>query len=145
MRYGMPLLLQAGILMMDNSFDVVEDKADDPTALLTKIVERQEILIQEAKDLLSFSEKNNMFQKDDTSDKKDERRAKLEALYQSVQDFNQKELCNGIGEALDSDDKKKNEVGMCSKIFKTVLGLSFLLSGVNYALFGPAGFKLPKY
>ena len=34
---------------------------------------------------------------------------------------------------------------MCGKIFKAVLGLSLVLSAINYAMFGPAGFKLPKY
>lgn len=76
LRYGMPLILQLGILMMDNSFDVVEDKADDPTALLTKIVERQDLIIKEANELLSYSQDSKM--------DKGERREKLEALYASL-------------------------------------------------------------
>lgn len=46
LRYGMPLILQAGILMMDNSFDVLPDKADNPTELLSKITEKQVVLIR---------------------------------------------------------------------------------------------------
>ena len=33
----------------------------------------------------------------------------MEHLYQELIEFNKKELCAGIGEALDNDDKKKNE------------------------------------
>ena len=46
LRYGMPLILQAGILMMDNSFDVLPEKADNPTELLSKITEKQVVLIR---------------------------------------------------------------------------------------------------
>ena len=41
LRNGMPLLLQAALLMMDNSFDVIKVAPEDPTAILTKICERQ--------------------------------------------------------------------------------------------------------
>lgn len=40
LRYGMPLILQAALLMMDNSFDVLKAEDDDPTAILTKICNR---------------------------------------------------------------------------------------------------------
>ena len=41
LRYGMPLILQAALLMMDFSFDVLGYEEDDPTAILTKICDRQ--------------------------------------------------------------------------------------------------------
>ena len=56
LRYGMPLFLQAALLMMDNSFDVVREVADDPTAILTKICDRQQDLIKQAKNILEVKE-----------------------------------------------------------------------------------------
>ncbi len=41
LRYGMPLILQAALLMMDNSFDALGAKKDNPTELLSKICEKQ--------------------------------------------------------------------------------------------------------
>ena len=40
LRYGMPLLLQAALLMLDNSFDQIQNLDDDPTAILVKICDR---------------------------------------------------------------------------------------------------------
>ena len=40
LRYGMPIILQATVLMMDNSFDVLPEEPDDPTKLLRRICDR---------------------------------------------------------------------------------------------------------
>lgn len=40
LRYGMPLILQATLLMMDFSFDTLGQEEDDPTAILTKICDK---------------------------------------------------------------------------------------------------------
>ena len=48
LRYGMPLILQATLLMMDFSFDVIGEEEDDPTAILTKICDRQRLIISQA-------------------------------------------------------------------------------------------------
>jgi len=37
------------------------------------------------------------------------------------------------------------EESIFAKIFKMVIGLSMFAGMVNYVLFGPEGFKLPKY
>lgn len=34
LRYGMPIILQATVLMLDNSFDVLPDEPENPTKLL---------------------------------------------------------------------------------------------------------------
>ena len=52
LRYGMPLILQAALLMMDFSFDVIGEEEDDPTAILTKICNRQQSIIPKANALL---------------------------------------------------------------------------------------------
>ena len=52
LRYGMPLILQAALLMMDFSFDVIGEEEDDPTAILTKICNRQQSIITQANALL---------------------------------------------------------------------------------------------
>lgn len=55
LRYGMPLILQAALLMMDFSFDVIGEEEDDPTAILTKICNRQRNIITQAEALLEQS------------------------------------------------------------------------------------------
>ena len=57
-------------------------------------------------------------------------------LYENMVEFNKVELCNGIGEALDVDEKKKTEVSMCARIFKMLIGVSLLGALINYVLFG---------
>ena len=52
LRYGMPLILQATLIMMDFSFDVIGEAEDDPTAILTKICNRQRSIITQANALL---------------------------------------------------------------------------------------------
>ena len=52
LRYGMPLILQATLLMMDFSFDVIGEEEDDPTAILTKICDRQRLIITQANEFL---------------------------------------------------------------------------------------------
>ena len=69
----------------------------------------------------------------------------MNELYQQLIEFNKTELCAGIGEALDNDDKKKNDESIFVKIFKLIMGLGMLFAAINYVLFGPEGFKLPKY
>ena len=51
-RALMPLFLQASLVLMDNSFDVLPEFQPDPLKLLSAIVGRQEELISEAEDLL---------------------------------------------------------------------------------------------
>lgn len=53
LRYGMPLILQAALLMMDNSFDVLAEEDDDPTAILTNICNRQKLLLDQANKILN--------------------------------------------------------------------------------------------
>ena len=69
----------------------------------------------------------------------------MATFYENLVNFNKNELCNGIGEAMDVDEKSKGEVGICTKIFKALIGVSILGATINYLLFGPKGFKLPKY
>ena len=57
LRYGMPLILQALLLMLDNSFDIPSEKPDDPTELLHKICSKQKLLIEECKQILKECEK----------------------------------------------------------------------------------------
>ena len=74
-----------------------------------------------------------------------EKRERVDHLYMELIEFNKNELCAGIGEALDNDDKKKNEESVFTKIFKMIMGVGLLFATVNYILFGPEGFKIPKY
>ena len=120
---------------MDFSFDAIGEVDDDPTAILTKICDRQQLLITQANTLLEDIDKY--------SDK--EKREQVELLYSQLIVFNKNELCAGIGEALDNDDKKKNEESVFVKIFKLIMSLGLLFSAANYILFGPDGFKIPKY
>ena len=46
---------------------------------------------------------------------------------------------------MDEIEKKEKDQSIFVKIFKSLLGVSVMLGMVNYILFGPAGFKLPKY
>ena len=83
-------------------------------------------------------------------DKKDshsnaEKRQQVDDLYLELIEFNKNELCAGIGEALDNDDKKKNETSVFVKIFKMIMSIGLLFAAINYVLFGPQGFKIPKY
>ena len=48
----MPLFLQASLIVLDNSFDVLPEKQDDPLKLLSAIVGKQEELIKEAEETL---------------------------------------------------------------------------------------------
>lgn len=73
------------------------------------------------------------------------KRDKVESLYSHLIEFNKNELCAGIGEALDNDDKKNNEESVFVKIFKMVMTIGLLFATINYILFGPEGFKIPKY
>ena len=84
-----------------------------------------------------------MDNKDSLSDA--EKRQQVDDLYVQLIEFNKNELCAGIGEALDNDDKKKNSESVFVKIFKMITGVGLLFAAINYVLFGPAGFKIPKY
>lgn len=104
---------------------------------MRRICDKQKKMISEAQDI---SKKL----KQEGADR-EALKERTDKLYQSLIEFNKKELNEGIGETQDIDDKKKNETSIFSKIFKTVLSISLLLALVNYVLFGPKGFKLPKY
>ena len=129
LRYGMPIILQATVLMMDNSFDVLPEEPDDPTKLLRRICDRQKQLIDEANEIIEKGKSDDV--------DNDERLKEVAKLYENMVEFNKVELCNGIGEALDVDDKKKTEVSMCARIFKMLIGVSLLGAMINYILFGP--------
>ena len=60
LRYGMPIILQATVLMMDNSFDVLPEEPDDPTKLLRRICDRQQQLIKEAKEIIEKGKKDDV-------------------------------------------------------------------------------------
>ena len=51
-RAALPLFLQAGLFMMDNSFDVLPAVPDDPLQILNKIVTRQNELIKMSEGIL---------------------------------------------------------------------------------------------
>lgn len=57
-------------------------------------------------------------------------------------EFNKNELCAGIGEALDVDDRKKGDTSIFMTIFKYATGLSMLFGIANYIMFGADGFKM---
>ena len=40
LRYGMPIILQGALLMMDNSFDSIENEVENPTQILENICTR---------------------------------------------------------------------------------------------------------
>ena len=66
-------------------------------------------------------------------------------MYRNLMDFNKKELCAGLAESVDKQEDKKGEQSIFVKIFKMILSLTMLFGLVNYVLFGPEGFKMPKY
>ena len=132
LRHMMPLIMQAGLLMMDFSFDAASEEPDNPTALLTKICDKQQRIIFNAKLLLENSQKMG----------REERIERITGVYESLVDFNKNELCAGIGEALDVDDKKKEDTSIFVKIFKMLMSLSLLFGVANYILFGADGFKM---
>jgi len=141
LRYGMPLILQGTLLMMDFSFDVIGEEEDDPTAILTKICDRQQKILTEANDFLEQLKEGG----DASALSKEAKNEKVTNLYNHLIEFNKNELCAGIGEALDNDDKKKNEESVFVKIFKMIMSVGLLFATANYLLFGPEGFKIPKY
>lgn len=93
-------------------------------------------MLEEAKGIVDLS---------DESTTKEELREKIESLFQHLNDYNKEELCEAIGEAQDIQEAKKTETSMCASIFKKLLGVLSFAAMVNYILFGPAGFRLPKY
>ena len=88
--------------------------------------------------------KGNRIAKEIKKYSKEENDAKIKVLYEQIIDFNKVELAAGIAESMDSDDKKKDQ-SIFVKIFKTIMSVSLFLALINYMLFGPAGFKIPKY
>lgn len=135
LRYGMPIILQGALLMMDNSFDSIENEPENPTQILENICTKQkEILKAGDATIKGFKTRS-----------KDVNLAKIKSIYEKIIDFNKVELSAGIAESMDSDDQKKDNQSIFVKIFKGVMSVSLLLAGINYVLFGPAGFKIPKY
>ena len=65
--------------------------------------------------------------------------------YERLISFNQVEMNAGIAETLNLDEKQKNEQSVFVKIFKMLLSISIFFAAINYIVFGPEGFKLPKY
>lgn len=51
----------------------------------------------------------------------------------------------GVVESIEVEEKKKTETSVFATIFKYFLSISMFLAMVNYIMFGPDGFKLPKY
>ena len=66
-------------------------------------------------------------------------------MYLNLMDYNKNELCAGLSESLDKEKNKSNEQSIFVKIFKMVLSISIMFALINYVLFGPEGFKMPKY
>ena len=46
---------------------------------------------------------------------------------------------------MDLEENKQANVGTCTRIFRGAIGGVMLLSMAQYALYGPQGFKMPKY
>ena len=46
---------------------------------------------------------------------------------------------------MDADEKSKGEASIFVKIFKALMGVGMFGAMANYILFGPKGFKIPKY
>jgi len=138
LRYGMPLFLQCALLMMDNSFDMVTEQDDNPTAILQKICVRQRDLIERAKAVLE-AKKNVPLERAEEVCK-----PMVDDLLSEVISFNATELCAGISEALDVDEKKKNDQNLCVRIFKSLTSFSILAGIASYIILGPESMRLPK-
>ena len=135
LRYGMPIILQGALLMMDNSFDSITNQPENPTQILENIVAKQ-------KSILGLG---SIIAKGFKNRSKEENADKIKKFYDQILDFNRVELAAGIAESMDEIEKKEKDQSIFVKIFKSLLGVSVMLGMVNYILFGPAGFKLPKY
>mmetsp|Transcript_31276 Transcript_31276/g.36696 ORF Transcript_31276/g.36696 Transcript_31276/m.36696 type:complete len:224 (-) Transcript_31276:84-755(-) len=135
LRYGMPIILQGALLTMDSSFDSIGNEPENPTIILENICSKQQYLLTRGDDIMRGFKTRS----------KDENAALLETFYDEILSFNKVELATGIAESLDTDEKKTSEQSIFVKIFKMIMSISLLMAFLNYILFGPEGFKIPKY
>lgn len=135
LRYGMPIILQGALLTMDFSFDSMGNMAENPTQILENICKRQQELIDNAEKIMKgFNHRE-----------KEENARRIEVLYDEIISFNKVELAAGIAESLDTEEKKQSDQSIFVKIFKAIMSVSLMLTFLNYILFGPSGFKIPKF
>ncbi len=69
----------------------------------------------------------------------------INKYYSALLNFNKVHLNAGIVESIEVTEKKKTETSVFATIFKYCLSISIFLAMGNYILFGPDGFKIPKY
>lgn len=53
-------------------------------------------------------------------------------------------MLKGVGEAMDVDDKKKNEESAFLKVFKMIMSVMMLVGMAQYIFFGDKGMAPPK-
>ena len=97
-------------------------------------------MIEQAREILKLDDV-----KEEDKEGEKELMEKTKELYDTMVKFNKEELCDAIAETLDIEEKKKNSTSVFATIFKYMLSLSLLGAMLNYVLFGPKGFKMPKY
>ena len=160
----MPLFLQASLVLMDNSFDVLPEFQPDPLKLLSAIVGRQEELISEAEGLLKQIKLEkygdaevklaDVLKENNESKEEEEKEGKSEIsqnivdgvlkIQDGVFDLNKNFILPAVGEALDMEEQKKEGESAFVKIFKMLLSALMFIGILKYAIGGADGFKPDK-
>ena len=68
----------------------------------------------------------------------------IKTLQDGLFDLNKTYILPGVGEAMDIDDKKKNNESSFVKVFKYILSILMFVSLVQYAFFGTKHLKPDK-
>ena len=68
----------------------------------------------------------------------------VKVLQANLFDLNKSYLLPGVGEAMDIDDKKKNNESSFAKVFKIILSILMFVSLIQYAFLGSKGLKPGK-
>ena len=70
--------------------------------------------------------------------------SEVKVLQANLFDLNKSYLLPGVGEAMDIDDKKKNNESSFAKVFKIILSILMFVSLIQYAFLGSKGLKPAK-
>lgn len=140
---------------MDNSLDILPPIPDDPLKLLRKIAARQTELIERAEEILKKCKIENYGKEDmdwevvlkegkfgdgdgEIQEKQisEELTQEVKVLQTDLFNLNTEYLLKGVGEAMDYEDKKKNEESAFLKVFKMILSIMMFVGLAQYAFYG---------
>jgi len=128
---------------------------DDPLQVLKAITNRQTELIESTESLLKKCMQANyeteniedefiesqLKEANEVSDKQlsPELTQQVKDLQTQLFALNKDHLLKGVGEAMDHDDRKKNEESAFLKVFKMILSVLMFVGMAQYVFFGDKG------